>query len=266
MRPLPTHSEGKRPSPDEAASILWTGGWDSTFQLLQLLLLHQRPVIPYYLINEDRGSTGIELATMRDIRLALARAYPHTEALLAPTRFFSVSCIGAHPEITDTYRRVRQQRFLGTQYEWLPRFCEEQGISNLQLCIHKDDKAHTVIGDMTRPAGEETDTAAIVDERFSGSDEYRLFHYFTFPILELTKPDMAEQAKSQGWESLMGMTWFCHKPRKNQPCGLCNPCRYTIEEGLGWRIPRSRRYRRHLAPIINFPRRCLYRSLAALRR
>ena len=43
--------------PKGNVNILWTGGWDSTFQLLSLLLLHGRKVTPYYLIDAERLST-----------------------------------------------------------------------------------------------------------------------------------------------------------------------------------------------------------------
>ena len=34
-----------------AVKLLWTGGWDSTFRLLQLLLLYEKKVQPYYIID-----------------------------------------------------------------------------------------------------------------------------------------------------------------------------------------------------------------------
>jgi len=51
----------------------------------------------------------------------------------------------------------------------------------------------------------------------------------------------------------MEMTWFCHRPVRGKPCGLCAPCVYTIEEGLARRVPWSRRvpsffYRRFALP------------------
>ena len=34
-----------------ATPLLWTGGWDSTFRLLSLLLREQREVQPYYILD-----------------------------------------------------------------------------------------------------------------------------------------------------------------------------------------------------------------------
>ena len=69
-----------------------------------------------------------------------------------------------------------------------------------------------------------------------------IFGAFSFPLFETTKLDMARVAGQRGWDAIMHMTWFCHRPgRDQQPCGHCNPCLYTIEEGLGWRIPLAHR-------------------------
>jgi hypothetical protein len=50
----------------------------------------------------------------------------------------------------------------------------------------------------------------------------------------------------------MELTWFCHRPIRGEPCGVCNPCIYTIQEGLGVRVPASgrRRYRMRVMPRI----------------
>ena len=54
--------------------LLWTGGWDSTFRLLQLLLQQRVPVVPHYLVDDTRPSAQTELRTMACIRDRLA---PH---------------------------------------------------------------------------------------------------------------------------------------------------------------------------------------------
>jgi len=77
-----------------------------------------------------------------------------------------------------------------------------------------------------------------VDPKFKGMNEYVLFRYFSFPIIRITKMQILAMAKEQGWEEIMYMTWFCHRPTYSmKPCGKCEPCLQTIQEGLGWRIP-----------------------------
>ena len=227
--------------PDEESSkILWTGGWDSTFQLLRLLFLQKLPVQPYYLIDEVRGSTGAELLAMKRIRAQIRELDQSAAALIHPTNFFSASEIPKYPEIANAFSSIKKQNFIGSQYDWLARFCEYQGIAGLQLCIHEDDKAAFAIRRMIDKSGVKEVSPRIGDQ-YSETDEYVLFKYFEFPILDLTKVNMAQIAKDRGWSQIMEMTWFCHTPKNGRPCGRCSPCKYTIEEGLAWRIPTHRR-------------------------
>jgi len=112
-------------------------------------------------------------------------------------------------------------------------------ISDLQLCIHADDKAAQALREIitSHPL---RDDHFKVDDRSSSTDEYTVFRYFTFPILKLTKTKMEIIAREHRWMDVMVETWFCHNPAGGKPCGRCNPCLYTVEEGLGWRIPRGR--------------------------
>jgi hypothetical protein len=235
--------------------LLWTGGWDSTFQLLLLLLIHRQEVIPIYLIDAERRSTGMEIRTMKRIKDLILSEYPNTSELFKPTRFYSMADIAPDMEISDAFQAVLDKNFLGSQYEWLPRFCKEKKISDLQLCIHLDDKAHFVIEQLVSEKTDEQQSFFYVDRKYKNLPEYTIFSYFSFPLFNLSKKGMAGIAHKQKWERIMDMTWFCHNPtRKLKPCGVCNPCLYTIEEGLGYRISIGRRtfsffYRHILKPM-----------------
>lgn len=252
-------------------NLLWTGGWDSTFQLLRLLLVHRVPVTPYYLKDPTRPSTAIELDTMQRIRERLRAEHPHTAELLLPTRVSSVEELDAPQDIADAFDALRTRSFMGSQYVWLARFCRQHAITDMELCIHRDDKAHAAVESFVRPqqAAGGYPTWRI-DQKYAGTDAYTLFGAFSFPVFEISKLEMDEEARQRGWQPLMGMTWFCHRPRKDaQPCGHCNPCLYTIEEGLGWRIPRSQRmtsvaYRLLVRPL-KAPARTLLKRLRSNR-
>ncbi|MFP3984120.1 MAG: 7-cyano-7-deazaguanine synthase [Desulfurivibrionaceae bacterium] len=249
----------------EPAKILWTGGWDSTFQLLRLLFLENRPVEPYYLINEDRPSTGTELLTMKRIRQGISKMNESGAGLIQPTKYFSVSQIPSHSEITRAYQAIKNTRFIGSQYDWLARFCEYQEITRLQLCIHEDDKAAVVVAPMIAKNHGTKDRTTLGDQCF-GTDEHLVFRYFEFPIFDLTKTDMAKIAKERGWSEIMKMTWFCHRPINGEPCGRCPPCRYTIEEGFGWRIPTHRRLTGNIHRLSQLSKKLAKRILIELRK
>ncbi len=95
-------------SKEPAANLLWTGGWDSTFQLLQLLLVQRRQVTSFYLIDAERPSTGVELQTMKRIKERILKNYPHTRELLQPTRFFAAADVAPDVEITAAFQEARK--------------------------------------------------------------------------------------------------------------------------------------------------------------
>src|SRR5680860_1481944 len=213
------------------ARILWTGGWDSTFQLLQTLFIDKQQVVPYYLKDEYRPSTDKEMQTMEKIRGKIYEMDNDMVNRLLPTETLSVAEIPDFLEITNAYKEILKKRYIGSQYDWLARFCEHMKISDLQLCIHADDKAAQALREIitSHPL---RDDHFKVDDRSSSTDEYTVFRYFTFPILKLTKTKMEIIAREHRWMDVMVETWFCHNPAGGKPCGRCNPCLYTVEEGL----------------------------------
>ena len=257
---------------DEAAgdgvALLWTSGWDSTFQLLRLLLKHGVPVTPYYLEDATRASTETELGSIAAITRAIVEAYPHTRDLLGPLRRFRVADVAEDADIRAALREVRKRSYIGDQYAWLPAFCKQRDLANIEMSVHVDDKVQALLSSMVVPF-EQADAyrSYRMDARHAARPEYTLFRYFSFPLFGIDKRAMAAEARREGWDRFMDMTWFCHRPRAGKPCGACAPCVYTIEEGLAYRVPRSRRvlsyfYRKFALPL----KPPLRTALAAVRR
>jgi hypothetical protein len=89
LRPdiIPPHD---RAVDGEPTQLLWTGGWDSSFRLLQLVLVERRPVRPIYVIDTGRPSTLFELRAMEAIRAGLLARLPDSSPL-APIQFLMAS-------------------------------------------------------------------------------------------------------------------------------------------------------------------------------
>lgn len=226
-------------SDNDTVKLFWTGGWDSTFQLLQLLLIERRRVQPYYLIEPERPLTRMELLTMRRIKARLLEEYPHTRELLRPTQFFAVADIAPNAEVTAAFHSVVARRYIGTQYEWLARFCSEHGFTDMQMAIAP---LRPLSADMVSQFSEDGREVFRINPQSCEADDCLLFKYYTFPIFDLNKVKTDALARERGWQEIMNMTWFCHRPRRgNKPCGKCHPCLEAIETGLARRVPlRSR--------------------------
>lgn len=257
-------------APATPVHLLWTGGWDSTFRLLELLLLHRLPVVPHYLSDPTRPSTQTELATMARISEYLRATWPRTNALLQPLRVVDLGDVPPDPESIEALRRIRMRLYIGDQYAWLPAYCRHASIADMELGVHVDDKVQALLRDFVtafeHPAGYRS---MRVDPRHAGSPEHTLFHWFGFPLFNIDKRGIDRQANAEGWAPIMEMTWFCHTPVHGRPCGTCAPCVFTIEEGLARRVPPSRRalsfFYRRLAWPLKGPLRGMRASLRAPR-
>ncbi len=252
----------------EGVKLLWTGGWDSTFQLLRLLLKHRLPVVPYYLEDPTRASTATELRTMQRIAGELREAFPHVRGLLRPLRRYPVDSLRPDDGIALALRAIRKRSYIGSQYAWLPQFCKRHGIDGIELSVHVDDKVQALVAPFVREIEKAGRYRSFrIDPRHAGTDEYALFGRFEFPLFELDKRGMGREAEREGWGAIMAMTWFCHRPVRGKPCGTCAPCVYAIEEGMAARVPRTRRalsfFYRKLALPLKPPLRA---ALASVRR
>jgi hypothetical protein len=182
----------------------------------------------------------MELLTMMRIKQKVRHDLADRADLLLPVRFVAVSDLLGHERTARAFAEIRKRTHIGVQYDWLGRFCHQFGISDLQLCIHRDDRAHDVLQHVVEDRGGTLKDYRVSD-RHVGSAEHELFRHYSFPIFDMSKLQMEAIAKDEGFSAIMALTWFCHAPKGDKPCGLCRPCRYTIDEGLGWRVPYFRR-------------------------
>lgn len=231
-------------TPTTSTHLLWTGGWDSSFRVMDLVLRHQKPVQPHYIIDELRAGTGHEIDAMLRIRAALGARGGGD--LLAPTRYRERASLVPDAASEARYTTLLKRSFLGSQYPWLSQFAQQERLDGLELSVHRDDLAYAVLHEHVQPMeGPAGATFALAPE--NPDDALELFRPFTFPLLEWTKTAMQAHATLHGFADLLQLTWFCHAPKNGRPCGQCGPCVYAQREGMAHRIPPTRRLRRRLS-------------------
>lgn len=177
---------------------------------------------------------------MDRIRHLIAAHDPAAAARILPTRVHDVDAMSSRPDLVAHRDATLQRNFLGSQYVGLAALAERVP-ERLELAIHKDDQAVAALGEqVVRVSGAgPTDTWRVSP----GADPalVALFGAFDLPLYELRKLDMERLAVAAGFADVLEATWFCHKPVRGRPCARCAPCRYTRDEGLARRIPRSSR-------------------------
>jgi len=165
-------SEGTGP-----VNILWTGGWDSTFRCLQLILAEKKEVQPYYVIDSRRKSSEIEMGAMKKIKEHLVQKYPVSQSLLHTVIYIKLEEIDPDEEIFDAWKEIRNKRHIGSQYKWLASFCKQNQISDIELCLDKSTSKHNF---------ENTLTYKLSENPVSRS--YRvIFQYFSLPLVKTSK-------------------------------------------------------------------------------
>lgn len=225
------------------ANVLWTSGWDSTYRVADLVVTHRKTVRPHYVKDWRRASTRLEMLRQQDIREEIARIDPEAARRILPTVVHHYDDIPADPAVREQLEGVRRRGFLGAQYLFLTAMARSSGLTNLEVGAHRDDNAVLLLDGNVR--FQEDDAGGyyeLVPEPTDPSLE--LFRPFRFPMFDLTKVDMGERALAAGFGDVMELTWFCHYPTiSGKPCGVCNPCGYTRDEGLGRRVPEATRTR-----------------------
>lgn len=232
---------------EKTINLLWTGGWDSTFRLLDLVIVQKRKVQPYYIISQTRETWKLEVDTMNKIKQSVFDTYPFTTELILPTIYKKRDEIKPNQNITDIYNRLAQLGHLGDQHDYLSRYAEEIGACDLEMCI--DTRSPGFFTTFVKPnLKEEWDGNAVnfgLVEHPSNPDLI-FFKYFKFPIHQYTKRELSDIAKKNGFLNILKLTWFCHSPKNGKPCGVCSPCKVTLEHGMTERIPVTGRLRNFL--------------------
>ncbi|WP_186311979.1 7-cyano-7-deazaguanine synthase [Marinobacter piscensis] len=214
--------------------LLWTGGWDSTFRLLQLAY-EGTEIQPHYIQEKTRDSLQKEMQAMNKIRQKVNEKFPGS--FVHEVELINQSEIIVFPEFTQSHKRLLSKEWVGSQYIYIASYCKQKNLHSLELSIEKISDSQRNVMPCLRKTEIDSENRRVIAE---GSDEdlLCLFNQFSFPVLHLTKLDMLKESENMGVAEILNMTWFCHQPLFDEPCGSCNPCISTLEEGLKYRFSR----------------------------
>lgn len=209
--------------------VMWTGGFDSTFRICQLSRMDV-VITPYYLCN-NRPSEPNELNAINTIRTKLLND-PRTKATINPLVYIPIEKRDSNEAVSEAYRKLRQVDYLGTQYDFLGVFALSHEGIEISIQNGGNAKAFILKHGAIKEVKDEYGGYFILDKENSEPECYDLFGHYHFPVMAYTKKQMKEMYIEMGLEDIMNDTWFCFAPINGKPCGICNPCRYAIEQGM----------------------------------
>ncbi len=208
--------------------LFWTGGWDSTFRLLDLILIQKKIVQPHYIVDKTRRSLSNELETIEKIKSRIHKKYPETKSLLLEPKKFNREDIEAYQPITEQYKSILLTRYIGDQYEFLARYVHQFGIDDLELGVEIGGHLEKLLRQNIMPIVEKGITNFKLVEN-PEPKELKMLKNFLFPLIKLTKQEMNTIAQKYGFSDILNMIWFCHRPKDNKPCGVCVPCMIAMK-------------------------------------
>lgn len=209
----------------QIVNVLWTGGWDSTFRVIQLLF-QGNDVQPHYICDPGRASTPLEISAMHRIS-DLLKNNSELKGNLLSISVVDFSDFEKYSDIENAYIDLMKEHYIGEQYKWIADYCRYENIESIDISVQNNPfirKNHSR-----------------EDYPFSV-----IFKGLNFPLITFSKNEMKKWCIDHGFLSIIEESWFCHSPtRSGKPCGVCSPCIVVVEEGMGYRLPASAKIRYH---------------------
>lgn len=244
--------------------ILWTGGWDSTYRMVELSMKNII-IQPIYVEDPERNSSKYELHAMKQIT-ELLRKKKQTKAEIMPLKIICLKDIVENPEISKAYKYLKNEVDMGSQHDWLARLALSYPM--IELCIEKTLGEHAPVKNAIEKMGklDYVNGRYVLDQANSARILNLVLGNISLPIFDKTEIDMVKNIKAWGYEDIMSHIWFCHVPINGKPCGLCNPCTTKMTSQMEFLLPKSAQKRNiHMRTIQKrFGRRTafIYRIIA----
>lgn len=217
-------------------NVFWTGGWDSTYRVVELS--RQNVAIePIYILDDNRPSNKFELEAIRKITYLL-RNRPETIADIKDLKIIKVKEIPEDKKITEAAKVLAKEHGLGVQHDWTARVAKM--FPGIEMCIEKalPTAGYTPIRDTLNKYATLTWLGHGYGLSRASNENVRLiFKDIVLPIFETTEEEMLANIREIGYEDVMKNIWFCHTPIHGKPCGMCSPCHTKMESNMSFLLP-----------------------------
>lgn len=206
-------------------NLFWTGGYDSTFRLLQIVVVEKKCVNPIYLnfSNLDgygyrRQNIKFELLTMKRIINELINLGYGSQIM--PLKI--INGVTLSKNVIDSCQVLYTKGYLKrpiSQYAYMIQVSLDYNII-IEECAEKSDcsTSYNMLRDKLN------DDKLLIIDKVINTPLY-VIRNLRFPIIDLTKKDMLDIAKKHNFDYILKWTKSCWWPNADGiPCGKCIMC------------------------------------------
>jgi hypothetical protein len=221
--------------PSQTHFLFWTGGYDSTFRLCQLLYESSDPILPIYISDPSMDGDNISRMNrkqewqamqniLRDIYVlrpdAVNRIYPILE----------IKQIPISPEVESKMRRLYENGWNHRPRTQYGAMAQVSLNLNREVEVGVENSDHSTMLRMVRNdiVWDEDKSMMRLHWEDLANPDLIIFKKFKYPVIQLTKEDMLYFARLYGFDGILMKTWSCWFPINGRPCGKCNMCRERI--------------------------------------
>lgn len=222
--------------------IFWTGGYDSTFRLCQLLIDHKKRVQPIYisdLIDNEPGkkskrhSVKNEYEAMDKVVKTLHEKFPFTQKTLLP--IIDIDDVHIDTEIERGMKLLKKQKKVRRsvcQYGALAQVAKNinKTINTyIEICVEGEPKTSIMYRTIHKKVKcNSKNECYLKKELYNPYEPLSIFRFLRYPTLHLNKKDMYKISIKNKYDNILRLTWSCWHPNKGKPCGRCHMCKERV--------------------------------------
>lgn len=226
-------------------NLFWTGGFDSTFRLLQLIEDEKvKSINLFYLaLNIDNiENSSVKRQSIKNEIKSISKIL----ALIDTSKLEKFSIYGNQKDLIEYALILSEYKFINfiirdeikysndiinayatlydigvfhrekTQYGSITQLINELDIK-AEVCIEKDGGIYQFLQEVVDKKGK-----LLPDT--TNSEIYYIFGKYEMPLFWIDKRQMIEESSKKNWIIILNETWSCWYPAENKECGYCFAC------------------------------------------
>ena len=237
------------PSHKKVHYLYWTGGFDSTFRLCEMLINEKKIVQPIYValvLDNDcqseetcnklwlRRNRNEEKLAMKNIINKLKEKFPNLKDNILPV-------ITVNEPISDDVFNYNYEKLFYSKNLWPKKRKKHQYLflskyafyykTNIDigvLGIHEKSKLARFLRINLHKINDNVIEPSSINYKIQIKNHP--LTYLQFPLFGRTKADLLEKAKKYDYDDILKITWSCWFPNHGKPCNKCPMCKERIVE------------------------------------